>query len=156
MIRIKINVKCPNNAHKNVERLADAILLAKKPVKQKIVNDKLFYWIIDCKDFEELSKYTARCLKAENKIKEFYKVLFKLIKRANKLANKWKKGISWIRYWMIKRIRKIQGGNQASDMENKLNQMDDKELKDFINPKDKDMMTEFLKQDLITIDEIKS
>lgn len=110
-MKIKILIHTPKNqAAKCITSLKDKILTIKQSkhqlIKQKITAHNQFYWIIRLdsdKDYDQIIKKAAR---ADLLIKQFYKTLFKWVHRANKLANKFKKGSAWIKNWITKQIRK--------------------------------------------------
>lgn len=152
--KIKITVLTPKNqAEKAMKKQRDALLGFKKQKKileEKLVSHNKFYWIIPVDDEKDLVKITTRLSKGEIKIKQFYRTLIKLLDRANKLASKFKKGLSWVRRWIVKKLKK----DKQTDYAKQINQMDNQELKNFIKIDDREEIIELMKKELITIKEL--
>lgn len=150
---IRITVLTPKNqAAKCIESQKKAMLghaQSKKVIDQKLIAHNKFYWDVSYETDKEYFDIVAKCSRGEVMIKRFYKTLFKVINRANNLANKFDKGIKWIKSWIIKRIKKIYVNNP--DMEEYINNMTDDEMKDYLKIDDRAEMEKLLEKDLIKI-----
>lgn len=151
---LKITVKTPPNQAKPCMIKQRDTLLGFKKQKQikeeKLIDHQTFYWVIPAEDQDDIYGITRRLAKGEINIKKFYKTLMKMIDRANKLANKFKKGLSWIRRWIIKRLKK----QQQNDFVKQVEEMPDEELKDFLQINDREAMNKLLSGTLIDVEEI--
>lgn len=160
-MKLKINVKTPNNqAKKCIETQKKSLLgltQSKKVLEQKVIKHNEFFWIIECDSEKEREKIIKKCANGEVLIKKFYSVLFHIIGKANKLADKFKKGIGWIRRFLIKRLKKT-SQQSATDKENgmikQIESMSDDELKNFIKIHDRESMQKLLSGAIIKIKEI--
>ena len=156
MIDLKITVKTPpNQAKACMVKQRDALLGFKKQKEikeEKLIDHQTFYWIVPAKDTADSYAMTKRLARGEQQIKSFYQTLMKMIDRANKLANKFKKGLSWIRRWIIKKLKK----QEQHDFVKQVEEMPDEELKDFLQINDREAMNELLAGSLIDVEEIKN
>ena len=152
-MRIRIRVKTPKNrAPKAIEYLKDSLLglvFRPKLIEQKVISHNEFYWILDINP-DDLERINKKIALGEILIRRFYSVLFSVIGRANKLASKFGKGLSWIRRFLVNRLRKVYKKN--SDMIEKIEMMTDEELKDYINITDKEDMRQLLDNQMILIE----
>lgn len=152
---LKITVRTPpNQAKPCMVKQRDALLGFKKQkeiIKEKLVDHQTFYWIVPAEDAADQYMMIKRLAKGEVKIKNFYRTLIKTIDRANKLANKFKKGFQWMRRWLIKRLNK----DQQTDFAKQVEDMPDEELKDFLKINDREAMMKLLAGTLIDVEEIK-
>lgn len=122
--------------------------------KEKVLAHNKFYWIIPYQE-NELENITYKLVKGEAFIKKFYSALIKLITKANRMANKFKKGLDWTRHFLIKRLRKqYQNQPNQQDIINDIQNMNDKELREFINIKDLEEMKIFLTKELIKTEQL--
>lgn len=156
---LQINVKTPKGQAKSCMKTQRGALLGFKKTKQikeeKLLSDHEFYWIVPSEDNSETMKIHKRLAKGEIFIKNFYKALFKLIHRANKLATKFGKGASWIRKWMVKKIKKNYQDTGSDDgLVQQIQNMSDEEIKDFIKINDEKEMKELLAGSLIEVKEL--
>ena len=154
-IDLKITVKTPKGQAQSCMKTQKAALLGFKKVKtvkeEKMLNDHTFYWIVPAKNNDEMMLMNKRLVRGEMFIKRFYRSLFKIISRANRLATKFKKGAGWIRKWMLKRLRKqVQDGDDSDGLIQQISNMSDKEIIEFIKINDKKEMEKLLSGDLIT------
>lgn len=151
-MQVKVTVRTPKNqAAKCIETQKQALLgyrASSKVKKQKLVKHNKFYWILEIEQ-KELPEIIKKCARGEIIIREFYKYLFKLLSRANKLATKFKKGIHWIRRWIKKRLKKT--GQENQGMANYIDSMTDDQLIDFIKVSDREEMDKLLAGELITV-----
>lgn len=156
---VKITVMTPRNqAAKSIKTMKDSLLgfsKAGKVKKEKLLADNKFYWIIECADEKELDKIRTKAVRGEVLIKKFYSVLFKVLGRANKLAEKTGKGIQWLKRWLIKRLKKTYQDNSDNGMTAQIENMKDEELKEFIRVNDKEEMQKLLNGTLIEVDVLK-
>jgi hypothetical protein len=154
---VKINVKTPKNQAKAcVESQKDALVgvIKRRDIKeQKVISHDEFYWILECKDRDDLEKVIKKCAKGETMIKKFYSVLFKIIHRANVLASKFKKGISWAKKWIMKKLDKVSKNNQT--MKAHIDSMTDEQFRDWLTITDREAMDKLLAGNLINIKVIK-
>lgn len=155
--RIKITVKTPKNqAVKCIETQKKAILGFKhkhKVIEQKVVSDRKFFWIVQVESYKDIMEIGKKAAKGEILIKKFYSTLFHLVDRANKLDKKFRKGTIWVKGFIMKRLRKIYKDEQGG-MADAIENMNSKELEDFLNIEDKEEMQKLLSGNLISIDEI--
>jgi len=155
---LKITVKTPKNQAAKCEKTQRKQLLTIKKanniITSKVTKHNEFYWIITYKDNKELEKIQQRLALGEIGIKKFYKYLFKIINKANKLAQKFKKGTEWIKRWLIKKIKKTTKDNP--ELINQIQEMTKDDINGFITITDKEEMTKLLSQDLITTEHIKN
>lgn len=104
---IQINVLTPKNqAQKTLDRQIDALVGYKRKNQireQKVIKHNEFMIKLEYKDGNELSAVNKRLSRAEIMIKQFYKTLYKFIKKVNRIiriGNKFgkagKKGIKYI------------------------------------------------------------
>ncbi len=131
-MKLTINVKTPKNqAEKTMRRQIQALIGYKKQkdiLEQKVINDhefqiKLYY------EKEELLQINKRLWRAEFAIKEFYKTIYKYIKRVNRIINignklgkAGKKGIQWLQKKAAKMlIKEIPDRQQREEMMENLN-----------------------------------
>ena len=156
-MKLKINVKTPKDqAAKCIETQKKALLgmaQASQILEQKLVNDHEFYWVLNIRSHREMMKTIKKCARGEVLIKKFYRTLISLIDRANKLANKFKKGARWMKRWLVRRIKTKTQGNE--ELVNAIENMSDEEFKDFLVIHDRVAMQELLAGDLITVEEVK-
>lgn len=153
--KFKITVKTPKNQAKPcMIKQRDALLGFKKQkniLEEKLVNNHEFYWIIPIDDDNDAMQVTKRLAKGETQIKKFYKTLIKTLDRINKLANKFKKGATWIKNKLIKKLNK----DQQTEFAKQVQEMTEEEILDFIKINDRKEMMQLLAGELITIKEIK-
>jgi hypothetical protein len=153
-IDLKITVKTPKGQAKPcMVKQRDALLGFKKQKQikeEKLISDSEFYWIVPADDQADAFGISNRLAKGEIKIKNFYRTLIKMIDRGNKLANKFKKGVSWIRRWIIKKLRK----QEQHEFVKQVEEMSDEELKDFMQINDREEMMQLLSGSLIDVEEI--
>jgi len=110
----------------------------RKPIKGEIIDDGSFYLMYELKNDNEIASFKKKIWKAEKRIRQFYLVLMHLAKRANKLSKKGAWKIEKARAWIMKQLVK--------------KNVNPRQMDDFINALefgDEDMMTEFLKQEII-------
>ena len=113
--------------------------LGNKPIETKIVSDEELYYIYILKDDKEFYVMKKGIWKAEKKIRGFYLIIMHLTKRANKIAKKGAWRIDKARRWIMKQLSK--------------KNVKTREMEDFINAiefGDEEMMTEFLKKEIIS------
>ena len=153
-MKVKITVKTPpNQAARCINSQKDALIGFKKQKdvkEQKIVNDHEFYWILEVKDEKELGKVTHRLAMGEVLIKKFYRTLFKVIRRANTLSKKFKKGSQWLKKQIIKRLDKVSMDNQ--DIKAQIDSMNDEEFQGWLEITDKEVMQELLSGPLFEVE----
>lgn len=130
----------------------EAILGYKKSrqiIKEKLLADNKYYYIVPVYNDEEYNDIIIKCARAEVIIKKFYSILIKTIDRANKLATKFKKGASWVKKWIIKRLTKQYGEQDNNGFIEQIKMMSDEEILDFIKINDRKEMMELLAGELI-------
>lgn len=151
---LKILVKTPKNQAPVCIKTQKAALVGHKTKvkEQKVVKHNLFYWILEVADDKEMSVVTYKCARGEVVIKKFYGMLFKILRRANKLAGKFKKGVYWIRRYMKKQINKH--GKSDPGMMNYIDSMSDEQILDFIKITDKEEMEKLLSGPLIKVEQL--
>lgn len=153
-MKIRIDVKTPKNqAPACIESQKDALVGVTKRhkiIKQKVISHNRFYWIMRVKDQKEAEGIMRKCSLGEVLIKKFYSALFKLIKRANKLAARSSKGIAWMKRWLKKKLDKVSTGNES--MKNQIDAMTDEQFIEWLKITDEEPMRKLLKGDLITIE----
>lgn len=158
-MEVKITVMTPRNqAAKSIKTMKDSLLgfnKAGKVKREKLLADNKFYWIIDCEDQKELDGIIKKAARGEILIKKFYSVLFKLLGRANKLAEKTNKGMQWLKRWLIKRLKKTYQDQSDNGMTTQIENMKDEELKEFIKINDKESMQKLLSGTLIDVEVLK-
>jgi len=156
-MKLQINVKTPKGqAESCIKTQRNALLGFKKSkqiLEEKMLSDHEFYWVIPCEDTKEMMKIHKKLSRGEVFIKQFYKSLFKLINKANKLATKFDKGTSWIRKWMIKKLRGTYEEKEEGGLIQQIQNMTDEEIKDFIKINDEREMKLLLAGELITVKE---
>ena len=152
-MKIMINVITPKNqARKCIESQKDALVgitKRKKIIEQKVTAHNKFYWIMQVQDQKEYEGIMRKCSLGETLIKKFYSALFKLIRRANSLAAKSSKGISYMKRWIKKRLDKVSQNNEA--MKQQIDNMTDEDFIDWLKITDEEPMKKMLKGELITI-----
>lgn len=150
---VKIDVKTPKNQAAQCMKTQKSALLGYKQLKkvkeEKVVSHDNFYWVLQLENQKELDKVIKRCSLGEVMIKRFYSSLFKLVHRANRLCAKFGKAKTWIKKWMLKRIKKKYQGD-TTGMENYIQNMSDEEFEDFLQIDDEAEMRKLLEGDLIT------
>lgn len=158
-MQIKILVNTPKNqAAKAIEtqkKMMLGITKAHLVVKQKLINDTQFYWILEIANSDEYIKIAKKCANAEVFIKKFYYNLIRMIDRMNKLASKFKKGADWMRRWLIWNLKK-KYKEQHTDENGFISQfesMSDSEFKEFIEISDRKAMEKLLAGPLIVIED---
>ncbi len=156
-MEVKLNVKTPKGqAAKCIESQKNILVgITRKDriIKQEIVNDGEFYWILNLKDRSEIEEITMRMAKGEVMIKQFYSTLFKWIHRANKLCAKFGKATTWIKKWILKQLNKqAQAGTKDNGLKKEIEGMKDEEFTEFIKFNDIETMKEFLNQELMSIE----
>lgn len=161
-MKLKITVRTPKNqAAKCIESQKRALLgfaQAKLVKEQKLVNDHKFYWILEVDGEKDRQKIIKKCAAGEVLIKRFYSALFHIIGKANKLSEKFDKGLAWIRRFLIKRLSKRSQQSttgKENEMIESVRNMSDHELREFIKIHDKEAMQKLLAGELITIEEMK-
>ena len=151
--KLKIDVKTPKNQAEQCMKTQKTALLgvkkSKEVLEEKLVKHNEFYWIIQVDSDKQEREIIYKCAKGEVTIRNFYKALFKLIHRANKLGDKFNKGYAWMRRWMVKKLKKQMGSDQ--ELIKKVENMSDEEIKDFIKISDKEEMDKLLSGDMITV-----
>lgn len=158
-MKVKITVNTPpNQAEKSMETQKNALLGIKtktKVIEQKATRHNQFYWIMEIGP-DEMQGITKKCARGEAIIRKFYKVLFKLIKRANRIAEKSGRAAKWIKRWIVKRIKKISAPGEKQDgLANQIEGMTDDEMASYIKISDKPEMDELLNGELIIVEELK-
>jgi len=152
-MNIRLNIKTPaNQAHRCINTLKIQLVGlkgSKKIIKEAITSHKSFYWILKIDDEKELKQITYKAAMGEVTIKKFYRSLFKLLNKANKLAKKFQKGAEWIKRWIRKTARKRFG--EGSEALTKIEEMSDEEITDYIKIDDEEEMREFLDNEIISI-----
>ena len=155
-MRIKIRVLTPKNkAEKSVETLKGSLLglaFKAKIEKQEVTAHNEFYWILNI-DPNDLPRIHKKAVMGEVLIRTFYSTLFRVIHRANKLASKFKKGISWIRRFIHARLAKVYKNNDSGMMES-FDKMTDEELKDYLNITDKEEIQSLISNQMIFVEEL--
>ena len=158
-MKVKVSVKTPKNqAEKCIKTQRAAILgysQSKKVLEEKVVSDHEFYWIVQVDDPKEYAKILEKAARGEMTIRKFYRTLFKLIDRANKLADKFGKGVSWIRRWIIRKVKKQQEKGGDDSIIQQIESMSDDELRDFIKVTDRAELEKLLSGELINVEEVK-
>lgn len=158
MGRMKIVVLTPQGQAESCMRTQKRSLLgfgkAGKVLEEGVIDPGSFYWIIPY-EADELPKITHKLAKGEVFIKRFYRVLIRTLDRANKLADKFQKGIKWVRRWIVKKLKKQYGDNDEEGFIAQVNQMSDDELREFIQITDREAMLALLEKDLITTETLK-
>lgn len=159
-MEVKLNVKTPKGqAAKCIESQKNILVgITRKDriIKQEIINDGEFYWVLNLKDKPELEEIMMRIAKGEVMIKQFYNTLFKWIHRANKLCAKFGKATSWIKKWILKQLNKqSQAGSKNDGLIKQIEEMKDEEFTEFIKFNDIETMKEFLNQELMNIEILK-
>jgi hypothetical protein len=154
---IRVDVKTPRNQAKKCMKTQKMALLGYKEIKkikeENLISHNRFEWVLEIKDQEEMNNIIMKCARGEVLIKKFYSTLFKLVKRANKVAAKFKKGAAWLKRWMIKTIKKKYEGDSGKLAEY-INSMDDKEFQDFLVINDEEEMRALLAGNLIKVEKI--
>lgn len=158
MSQCKITVLTPKNkAASNINMLKKTLIgvtRIQNIISEKIVSHNKFYWILAYKDQNDYDKIMKKVFRGEIMIKKFYRTLFKIVDRANKLASKFKKGIEWIRRWMLKTLKKKYQYDESNDLYKQIKNMPQEELKEFIKIEDRKEMDKLLKKDLIKIEKV--
>lgn len=159
-MKLKITVWTPKNqAEKSMATNRMALLGIKhtrKVVEEKLVAHNQFYWVLEVKP-DDVLDITRKCAKGEITIRKFYSVIFKLIKRANRIAEKSSKAGAWLKRWVIKRLKKMSQGQQENDgLVQQFENMNDDEFNDFIKINDEAEMRAFLEGELIKVEEVEA
>ena len=138
---------------KSLKHTILGVSTTKKVKREELLSHNSFYWIVEVKDYEESADVTRKCARGELLIRQFYKVLFKLIDRGNKLAKKWSKGTAWIKRWIKKRLAKM--GETDPDIINYIDNTPEDDVKNLLEITDREEMDELLNGDLITVEVLK-
>jgi len=158
-MKVKVNVKTPKNqADKCIKTQKAAILghsQSQKILEEEVVSDHEFYWVLQLDNPKEYTKILEKAARGEMIIKKFYRTLFKLIDRANKLSDKFGKGVGWIRRWIIRKVKKQQEKGGDDSIIQQIQEMSDGELRDFIKVTDRAELEKLLGGELINVEEIK-
>lgn len=167
--KLKITVKTPKGqAGKCMKNQKNALLgykISKKIIEEDLINDRMFYYVIPVESNDEVNEISKRLSMGENMIKTFYKQLYKVIKKVNRiisLSHKFGKiGYKAIPY-VIKKIKKYligfipdkeQREKMIEHMEEEINNCKfEKDYLQFIVIDDQEEMDELLSGDLIKID----
>lgn len=146
---LKISVKTPKNQATKCATTQRTMLIGHKTnlLRTHVEHHNLYHLYVQTDDPQDI---TNRCAKAEALIKTFYRHLIKWLTRANKLATKFDKGITWIRTYINKQAHKLYGKGQDLDQ---ITNITDQELRDLIQIKDLEAMQQLLINPLITITE---
>ncbi len=158
-MRVKITVNTPKNqAEVCIKSQKKAFLGfrgSRRVVKEGVISHNQFYWLLDIKpkEFVTVTKHAAR---GEVIIRKFYKMLFKVIGRVNKLNQKWKKGAKWLKKQLIKRLNKLtkDSPDDNKDFLGNIEGMTDEELGTFIEIHDKEAVQKLLEGELIIVEEV--
>ncbi len=156
-MQLKLTVKTPKNqAEKCVKSMKASILtykLSQQVVEQQVVSDHEFYWIIEAKDDNDYSAIIKRVALGEVMIKKFYGALFKLVHRANHLADKLGKAGKWAKRWMLKRWAHDYGPvKDDGGIKQYIEEMSDDEITGFLRVDDEVAMKELLAGTLIDVE----
>lgn len=158
-MKIKVTVNTPKKqaaqCMKTQKKAYLGFKASKKVIKEELVNDAQFYWVLEIepKDTKGLYKNAAR---GELMIRKFYRGLFKIIDRCNKIQKKTGKGAKWLKRQLIKRLKKQTEHSPDDDNEliKNIDNMSDDEFKDFIVVHDREPMEKLLSGDLIKLEEL--
>ena len=157
-MKLKILVRTPKGqAKRSLNKLSATLLgykLEKKIIEKKLINNKSFYWILEADTPKVEREITTKCARGDVITREFFKAVFKIIRRANKVASKFKKGGAWAKRWVLKKLRKQ---NPVEYRENDMYKyIEDTPEDDFLVVKDQEAMDRFLAQkELISVKEVK-
>lgn len=158
MGQCKITVLTPKNkAASNVKLLRKTLIgfsRIQNIVTEKVIAHNKFFWVLAYKDEKDFQKISKKVFKGEIMIKKFYARLFKVIDRANKLSDKFSKGIEWIRRKVLKTLKKKYQYDEHNDLYNNIKTMSKEDLKEFIKIEDRKEMDKLLKKDLIKIEKM--
>lgn len=131
MKQLRITVKTPKGqAERTMNRQIESLIGFKRKkniVNKKVINDHEFSITMQYEN-KELESITKRLYLAESAIKEFYKSLYKFIKKVNriiKIGNKMgkagKTGLKWLHKKVHKMlIKEIPDQKQAAEMKDNL------------------------------------
>lgn len=155
-MKVKITINTPRNQAEKSMATNRAALLGikhgKKIIEEKLVAHNQFYWVLDVgpDDMQDIAK---RCVRGEYVIRKFYSVLFKLIKRANRIATRSRKAGEWIRRWVVKRLKKMQQDPEQDGLAKQFENMPEKEFVDFLKVTDEAEVRSFLDGPLIILED---
>ena len=143
---LKITCLTPKGKSKKVLRdFRDAIVGYRRTYFEKVVNDHEFYFIIPCKSEIDVKRTIYKASKSEVRIKQVYRLIFKSFDRANKWANKGKKGTEKAKKFFLKLLKK--NGVDPNGMDITIE-------KDTFEITDREEMEILLKKELISVKEV--
>lgn len=158
MRTVKIIVRTPKNqAKKCINTQRNALLsykLSKLIIEEKVVAHNKFYWVLCTNTDKDYDDLLLRVAKGEILIKKFYKMLFSIMDRCNKLLNKWAKGWMWAKRWVTSKLRKLYKGSDTNEMLTQIEAMTEEEWKDFFNVTDREEMKKLMSGELISVETV--
>lgn len=153
-MRVRVTVLTPKNqAERCVKTQRRALLGYSKDyvvLEEKVVSDHEFFWVVEVDSPSGYAKILEKATRGEVLIRKFYRSLFKLIDRGNKLANKFGKGLGWVRKWIVRKIRKSAEGDLVEQIEG----MSDDEFKDFLKVTDRADLELLFEKKLISVERL--
>jgi len=152
---LKVTVRTPKRQAESCMRTQLNAMLGlstkRKLLKQELVSEQEFYWIIDIPD-KDYPQVIKNANKGELIIKKFYSMLFKAIHRLNQLQGKFNKGAVWLKRMLLKRLTKdVKNDKNSEGMAAEINKMTDEELGTFIEINDRESMQQLLAGRLIEV-----
>ena len=152
-MQVKVPVNTPARQAKSCMATQKSAMLgfagAKKVIKEELVSDCQFYWVLDIEE-GELPVIIKNAARGEVIIRKFYSTLFKIINRCNALGSKFGKGGQWIKRQLLKRLGKISGEDKG--MMAQIEGLSDEELSQFIEVNDKEAIQKLMAGKLIEVE----
>lgn len=154
-MKYKITVKTPRNQAERSMAFSRSALLGLKHsrnvIEEKLLGHNEFYWVIETSE-DELQEIMHKCARGEMIIRKFYSIVFKLLHRANRIAEKCGKAGMWFKRWIIGRLKKLTAGQEENGLVEQFENMNEEEFQDFIQISDEEEIHAFLEGELIKVE----